>query len=502
MADATTWENRIILPLPPPPQREEPHHRHTEVHPFSSWHLFPLPRCWATVSADDLVYRGPSIRGPTAALSGELMIAKSLTRPQGRRETGLIGPSLRSSEGESSAVFMLLFVQAIKTLRSSSCKTSAEAKLMLAVRASPPAVVHRWLLQIFCVLMESDEALEEVYRLSGEAALSLLGLAQIVDDDRCATKLAAIDHLAPTCMELVRQLGEISTHLATLPFARRKEVLEWRLRKVKLSTGTWLGDDGTWRTLRGLDLPRCFLLSEWSSSTPFHVCLSLEESCSSIEENTGIALVGTSSEGVLYPRSLLSLAAPRRSRKSTMVNTAEHTTERRRMTTSVSKRPSGWTKEVSRSVPSGGVASLVAKAGSMSILQEQLALSMISWMRSCWLECPQGTLERSLGAAVRLYRVLCTSSGGVVEAVPNAVSLDSLKKAYGDTWVSLSAHFEDRWPGEEGEAALDKFCSSMAAYSVICYVLGVRDRHNANILLCDDGEFLHAAVVSFYSSNR
>jgi hypothetical protein len=33
--------------------------------------------------------------------------------------------------------------------------------------------------------------------------------------------------------------------------------------------------------------------------------------------------------------------------------------------------------------------------------------------------------------------------------------------------------------------------SSMAAYSVFCYVLHVKDRHNGNILLCHDGAIAH-----------
>jgi phosphatidylinositol 4-kinase B len=40
-------------------------------------------------------------------------------------------------------------------------------------------------------------------------------------------------------------------------------------------------------------------------------------------------------------------------------------------------------------------------------------------------------------------------------------------------------------------AAQRKFVSSMAAYSVFCYVLHVKDRHNGNILLCQDGAIAH-----------
>ncbi|KAF4750844.1 Phosphatidylinositol 4-kinase beta, partial [Perkinsus olseni] len=324
---------------------------------------------------------------------------------------------------------------------------SSEARLVTVVRESPPEVVNRWLLQIFCALANSAEGgkvLREVYQESGEeAALTLLGLAQIADHDRCATKfLESLTPVVPggpalSCIDLVRQLGEISTHLATLPFSRRREVLEWRLRKVKLSTGFWLVADG-WEDVREIDLSRSFLLNEWSSSAPFHVCLRLKDTPVGHEVPSS-GLVGKSADESLYPRSILSLA-PRPSRKSVVVGSEAMASGERaaRRMTATAERRSAWRGEVSepspRAISPGRMVSLVTKAGAMPVVQERLALSMTSWAKARWLECPRGSLERSLGDAVRLYRVICTTSGGVVEAVPNAVSLDALKKAHGDSW--------------------------------------------------------------------
>ncbi|EEQ99987.1 phosphatidylinositol kinase, putative [Perkinsus marinus ATCC 50983] len=204
----------------------------------------------------------------------------------------------------------------------------------------------------------------------------------------------------------------------------------------------------------------CFLLSEWSSSTPFHVCLSLEQSSSSIEENTGIALeVDYGQYGGTHNRE--EEDDDERFEEAFWMDQG-----------GIPIGPFWWS-----CLAGGEGRGYVDSAGAIGALDDIVDEELLA-----------GVPPRKFGEVL---------GGGL----PNAVSLDSLKKAYGDTWVSLSAHFEDRWPGEEGEAALDKFCSSMAAYSVICYVLGVRDRHNANILLCDDGSICHVDFGFFLTNS-
>ena len=92
------------------------------------------------------------------------------------------------------------------------------------------------------------------------------------------------------------------------------------------------------------------------------------------------------------------------------------------------------------------------------------------------------------------YTIMSTSqTTGLIELIPNSQSFDALKKS--DYWPgSLRGYFEKTYGNAEGRPfreAVDNFISSMAGYSVACYIIGIKDRHNGNIMLDNKGRVIH-----------
>ena len=92
------------------------------------------------------------------------------------------------------------------------------------------------------------------------------------------------------------------------------------------------------------------------------------------------------------------------------------------------------------------------------------------------------------------YRILVNSpSSGLIETITNAISLHQLKKFYLPENVSLKEHFA-RFYGKEPERhtqAIKNFVESLAGYSLLCYILQIKDRHNGNIMMTSEGHIVH-----------
>eukprot|EP00004_Rigifila_ramosa_P027530 TRINITY_DN9016_c0_g1_i1.p2 TRINITY_DN9016_c0_g1~~TRINITY_DN9016_c0_g1_i1.p2 ORF type:complete len:921 (-),score=201.19 TRINITY_DN9016_c0_g1_i1:9-2771(-) len=119
--------------------------------------------------------------------------------------------------------------------------------------------------------------------------------------------------------------------------------------------------------------------------------------------------------------------------------------------------------------------------------QDQLAIQLIDQFSSIFQEA-------KLPLFLRTYRILITApDAGLMETVVDSVSLDSLKKKT-PNYTSLTKYFADTFkPPHEltYDAAVRNFLESLAATSLVCYLLAIKDRHNGNILLTRDGHLVH-----------
>ncbi|KAH9843165.1 atypical/PIKK/PI4K protein kinase [Rhodofomes roseus] len=117
--------------------------------------------------------------------------------------------------------------------------------------------------------------------------------------------------------------------------------------------------------------------------------------------------------------------------------------------------------------------------------QDVLALQVIAMFKNIFT---------SVGLMLYLYpyRVTATAPGcGVIDVVPNSTSRDEMGRAKVNDLLDF---FIAKYGGEdtiEFQKARLNFIQSMAAYSVACYILQVKDRHNGNIMIDGEGHIVH-----------
>eukprot|EP00026_Physarum_polycephalum_P001879 Phypoly_transcript_01882.p1 GENE.Phypoly_transcript_01882~~Phypoly_transcript_01882.p1 ORF type:complete len:672 (+),score=135.23 Phypoly_transcript_01882:1057-3072(+) len=130
--------------------------------------------------------------------------------------------------------------------------------------------------------------------------------------------------------------------------------------------------------------------------------------------------------------------------------------------------------------------SAIVKSGD-DLRQEKLAVQLIEQIYNIFLEF-------KLPLFIHPYKVLATSSeDGMIETVTNAMTLDSIKQLLKPN-ATLLDYFRLLYGGEtsrEFKKARENFVVSMAGYSLVCYMLQIKDRHNGNIMLDAEGHIVH-----------
>ena len=117
--------------------------------------------------------------------------------------------------------------------------------------------------------------------------------------------------------------------------------------------------------------------------------------------------------------------------------------------------------------------------------QDVLALQMIAAFRGIFNNV-------GLDVYVFPYRVTATAPGcGVIDVLPNSISRDMVGR---EAVNGLYDYFVSKYGNEDSlrfQEARSNFVKSMAAYSVISFILQFKDRHNGNIMIDDAGHILH-----------
>ncbi|SPO02855.1 related to phosphatidylinositol 4-kinase [Cephalotrichum gorgonifer] len=156
-----------------------------------------------------------------------------------------------------------------------------------------------------------------------------------------------------------------------------------------------------------------------------------------------------------------------------------------------STSPYGWMKN-------WDLMSVIVKTGS-DLRQEAFACQLIRVCHKTWV-------DEGVDVWVKLMRILVTGeASGLVETITNGVSLHSIRRSLTLASIesgqnprrrmaTLKDHFRKAFGAEDGEAyraGVDAFKRSLAAYSILSYILQLKDRHNGNVLIDSEGHIVH-----------
>ena len=133
-----------------------------------------------------------------------------------------------------------------------------------------------------------------------------------------------------------------------------------------------------------------------------------------------------------------------------------------------------------RNFPSHTIKSFIAKSDD-DLRQEALAMQLIKMMSEIFMKA-------KLNLYLRTYEIIITSrTSGLIEFITDSISIDSLKRKTG---TDLNTFYRNFFLHHFKEAQKN-FVESLAAYSLVTYILNIKDRHNGNIMIDIQGKIIH-----------
>lgn len=139
-------------------------------------------------------------------------------------------------------------------------------------------------------------------------------------------------------------------------------------------------------------------------------------------------------------------------------------------------------------LPGWSIGGLIAKSND-DVRQEVFVIQLMTYYQRAFAEA-------NVAVWMHTYKIVSTSkSTGLIELIPNATSLDGLKKSEGYPG-KLRLWYEQKFgrgssQSDEFKTAIENYIASQAAYSIVTYLLAIKDRHNGNIMIDKDGHIVH-----------
>jgi hypothetical protein len=133
------------------------------------------------------------------------------------------------------------------------------------------------------------------------------------------------------------------------------------------------------------------------------------------------------------------------------------------------------------------IKSFIVKSGD-DMTKEMLALQLIQYITQIFQ-------QEKLDIYLQPYQILPTGHQyGLIEYLEGSLSVDKIKKISANKCFSIKDYFALLFGASYGLAygkALQNFVSSLVGYSLFTYLVQVKDRHNANILIDGEGHLIH-----------